>query len=92
VAPGEADENGGGNTRPLWLLASPLPLEERGGQPYFGGVLALERDRERIESGWWDDDNVRRDYFIARSPQGARLWIYRELNSERRWFLHGVFA
>jgi protein ImuB len=52
----------------------------------------LERDRERIESGWWDDDNVRRDYFIARSPQGARLWIYRELGSGRRWFLHGVFA
>jgi protein ImuB len=92
VAPGEADENGGGNARPLWLLASPLPLEERGGQPYFGGVLALECERERIESGWWDDDDVRRDYFIARSPQGARLWIYRELDSERRWFLHGVFA
>lgn len=92
AAPGEADEGGGGNTRPLWLLASPLPLEERGGQPYLGGALALERDRERIESGWWDDDDVRRDYFIARSPQGARLWIYRELGSERRWFLHGVFA
>lgn len=92
VAPGEADEKGASNTRPLWLLASPLPLEERGGQPYFGGVLALECDRERIESGWWDDGDVRRDYFIARSPQGARLWIYRELGSERRWFLHGVFA
>ena len=92
AAPGEADGGGGGNTRPLWLLASPLPLEERGGQPYLGGVLALEGERERIESGWWDGEEVRRDYFIARSPQGARFWVYRELAGARRWFVHGVFA
>lgn len=92
AAPGEADGEGGGKTRPLWLLASPLPLEERGGRPYLGGALALEGDCERIESGWWDGEDVRRDYFVARSPQGARFWIYRELDSERRWFLHGVFA
>lgn len=92
AVPGEADGEGGGKTRPLWLLASPLPLEERGGRPYLGGALALESDCERIESGWWDGEDVRRDYFVARNPQGARFWIYRELDSERRWFLHGVFA
>jgi protein ImuB len=51
----------------------------------------LETSRERIESGWWDGAEIRRDYFIARDAQGTRLWIFRELDGARRWFLHGVF-
>ena len=33
---------------------------------------------ERIESGWWDGADVRRDYYVASDARGARLWIYRE--------------
>ena len=48
--------------------------------------------RERIESGWWDGNDVARDYFVARNARGLRLWIYRELRGEQRWFLHGIFG
>jgi len=78
--------------RPVWLLPEPLPLHEQAGHPQFDGALVLEPDRERIEGGWWDGHDAARDYFIARNPQGACLWIYRELTVARRWMLHGVFA
>ena len=32
---------------------------------------------ERIESGWWDGADVRRDYFVAVSPRGETAWIAR---------------
>ncbi len=67
--------------RPLWLLESPRRLAE--------GEFTLLAGPERIESGWWDGAEARRDYFIARS--GASLaWVYRE--REGNWFLHGLFA
>ena len=66
--------------RPLWLLEQPEPLAEVDGRPYRQGPLQLLAGPERIESGWWDrgettgEENIeavgdiRRDYFIARSP------------------------
>ena len=50
---------------------------------------------ERIESGWWDGGDVRRDYFVAESPQGETMWIYRDHRygiDDGEWFLHGIFA
>lgn len=78
--------------RPLYLLPEPAPLVEREGQPYWSGVLRLEVERERIEGGWWDEHAVARDYFVAHTVDGARLWVFRELTGARRWMLHGVFA
>jgi protein ImuB len=75
--------------RPLWLLNQPEPLVLRARLPCYHGSLALESGPERIESGWWDGGDVRRDYYVAATEQGVRLWIYR---TSRRWFLHGVFA
>jgi protein ImuB len=77
--------------RPLWLLAEPQPLEGRE-QPRYEGPLEIEDGPERIESGWWDGRDVRRDYYVARTRTGARLWVFRERRAERRWFLHGVFG
>ncbi|HET7569298.1 MAG TPA: DNA polymerase Y family protein [Gammaproteobacteria bacterium] len=68
--------------RPAWLLDTPQPLRR---QP------ELMQGPERIEAGWWSENAVGRDYYIARTPAGARLWVYREHDS-RRWFLHGYFA
>jgi protein ImuB len=66
--------------RPLWLLEPPRRLGE--------GEFVLLAGPERIESGWWDGDDVARDYFIA--ARGASLaWIYR---AREGWFLHGLFA
>jgi protein ImuB len=52
--------------RPLWLLESPPKRcvkcvgDRRGGE-----LLALLAGPERIESGWWDGADARRDYFVA---------------------------
>jgi hypothetical protein len=32
---------------------------------------------------------VCRDYYVARTTRGARLWVYRAADG---WFLHGVFG
>ena len=77
--------------RPLWLLAEPQPLAHLfESQPWV-----LRDGPERIESGWWDGADVRRDYFVAESPQGEIMWIYRDHRygvDDGEWFLHGVFA
>ncbi len=44
---------------------------------------------ERIECGWWDGDEAKRDYFIARAGDCSLVWIYRESGN---WYLHGFFA
>jgi protein ImuB len=77
--------------RPLWLLARAEPLAVRDGLPCWQGALELEGERERIESAWWAGDGVAREYFVARTGAGERLWIYRDLRSNR-WFLHGFFG
>lgn len=78
--------------RPLWLLPAPVPLETRAGRPWCDGDLSLDNERERIESGWWDGGDIARDYFVARDTAGACYWIFRELDGEARWFLHGIFS
>ena len=76
--------------RPFWLLDTPRPIEEVSNVPQYEGPLALLSGPERIESGWWDGGDVKRDYFIARNSSDALLWIYRERGSG--WYLHGIFA
>ncbi|MBB5206685.1 Y-family DNA polymerase [Chiayiivirga flava] len=71
--------------RPLWLLPHPIPLRAR-------VLRLLEPDPERIESGWWDNADTRRDYFVAELDSGQRAWIYRTLGSGDDWMLHGWFA
>lgn len=66
--------------RPAWLL-EPRRLAE--------GAFALLAGPERIECGWWDGDDARRDYFIARLGEATLAWVYRE---EGEWYLHGLFA
>lgn len=89
--PGESSATMPTSARPAWLLPEPVPLRTRNGTPRLDGVLTLEQGPERIESGWWDGCDVRRDYFLARHERGARYWVYREHGSDR-WFLHGIFA
>jgi protein ImuB len=76
--------------RPLWLLESPRPLVARGGVPEYGGPLTLSDRVERIEAGWWDGGDVARDYYVALSPAGERLWVFRDRRA-RCWYLHGRF-
>lgn len=89
--PGESGSGIPRADRPLWLLPQPQPLPTRGGRPWLDGPLGLGEERERIDTGWWDDREVRRDYFVATTQRGERLWIYRELEGCQGWFLHGLF-
>ena len=78
--------------RPPWLLHAPQELDSQRGRPRYGGVLELLAGPERIESGWWDGADARRDYYVARDARGARFWIYRECVGAGKWFLHGLFG
>ena len=83
-------EPGIGPERPLWLLRVPLCL----GSPVdpAPGSLAIVGGPERIESGWWDDNEYCRDYYTAICPHGRRLWIFRDLKQDSGWYLHGLFG
>jgi protein ImuB len=77
--------------RPVWLLSEPEPL----GHLLEAQPWVLRDGPERIESGWWDGADVRRDYFVAENPRGETVWIYRDHRygiDDGEWFLHGVFA
>jgi protein ImuB len=78
--------------RPLWLLQQPEQLEEVDGVPRRCGSLRFCGDVERIETGWWDEGDVGRDYYTAFDIYGVQLWIFRERAEPHRWFLHGVFG
>ena len=81
--------------RPFWLLEEPRPIREVASVPHHDGPLELLAGPERIETGWWDDGEIARDYFVARSKERSLLWIYRErkaLDSDAGWYLHGIFS
>ncbi|HZD54402.1 MAG TPA: DNA polymerase Y family protein, partial [Woeseiaceae bacterium] len=78
--------------RPLWMLPEPVRLEARDEAPLHEGPLTLLRGPERIETGWWDEHGIARDYFVAANPKGVHLWIYRDRSAKGGWFLHGMFG
>ncbi len=75
-----------GCPRPLWLLTEPQPIElpDKAVVPVFQSV-------ERIESGWWDGHDVRRDYCRVSGPSGSVWWVYRDCR-DACWYLHGLFG
>ena len=80
-------------------MSQPLPLEpvcDAAGHvqqlQYEGRTLQLVSGPERIESGWWDGADVTRDYYVARTADGAQWGIFRECGASRGWFVHGCFA
>jgi protein ImuB len=78
-------------TRPLWLLPSPVPLASSEAHRYYQGTLECREGPERIESGWWDEHDVSRDYYTVVSSHGQRLWVFKDLSS-CDWLLHGLFG
>jgi len=67
--------------RPAMQLPSPISLQEQ---------VTLIHGPERIVSGWWDGDEIMRDYYIAHTNQGRWLWVFRD--QHKHWFLHGYFC
>jgi protein ImuB len=70
--------------RPGWLLREPVPLRESDVRVLAGP--------ERIESGWWDGGDVRRDYFLVETRSGQRGWAFRAVGEHDRLWLQGWFA
>lgn len=70
--------------RPLWLYSTPRPCRIDDYRVLAGP--------ERIESGWWDGRDCRRDYYVVRDAHGSTLWAYREYKPRRGWFLQGLFG
>ena len=75
----------------MWLLSKAQALTVINGKPYWRGQLHLETVVERIEQGWWQGDDVRRDYYVAKTDAGAKVWVYCDLR-QQQWFLHGIFG
>jgi protein ImuB len=78
--------------RPSWLLSRPQRLVTHAGKPSCQGELSLIAGPERVESGWWDGAEVRRDYYLAANARGETYWIFREHRGDQGWYMHGVFA
>lgn len=78
--------------RPLWMLPEPVLLPVEQAYPVHDGRLTLLEGPERLETGWWDDDGIMRDYYTAMNPQGLRLWVYRNRSRTPDWYLHGFFG
>ncbi|HVI58941.1 MAG TPA: DNA polymerase Y family protein [Luteimonas sp.] len=70
--------------RPAWLLEKPVPLRDP--------RLRIVSGPERLESGWWDGDDARRDYYVVETSQGQRAWAFAPAGEQGSWMLHGWFA
>lgn len=79
--------------RPLWMLPEPALLPADSGYPLHGGCrLTLLEGPERLETGWWDEGSISRDYYTATSEAGVRLWVFRNRRHPPAWYLHGIFG
>lgn len=70
--------------RPGWMLPAPLPLTLP--------VRAILRGPERLESGWWDGDDQKRDYYVLHLANGQCAWAFVPVGQQGPWMLHGWFA
>ncbi|MFJ2709811.1 Y-family DNA polymerase [Pseudomonas sp. NPDC087346] len=70
--------------RPGWLLGEPHAVAE--------GSARILMGPERIESGWWDGDDVRRDYYLIQNRSGQQGWAYRAVGEGGPLWLQGWFA
>jgi protein ImuB len=70
--------------RPCWLLPRPIPLRDPRPRIVSGP--------ERLESGWWDGADARRDYYVIETSQGQRAWVFAPPGEQGNWMLQGWFA
>lgn len=86
--------------RPLRVLPKPVEVPVLSVVPdgppirFTWGKTSYRIERvwgpERIETGWWRDHDVNRDYYRIATDQGNRYWLFRR-RTDGRWFIHGCF-
>ena len=86
--------------RPLSLRPTPLPLQATSVAPDGPPISFRHGDRtyqvlhywgpERLETGWWRNGFVQRDYYRVQDQFGCCFWMFRNLE-DGQWFLHGLF-
>ncbi|MCA9115086.1 MAG: DNA polymerase Y family protein [Planctomycetaceae bacterium] len=86
--------------RPLRLPAEPEPVGVTSLMPDGPPIRFRYGDRmqtvgrwwgpERIETGWWRERPIRRDYYRVETHSGQRFWLFRHV-TQGSWFLHGEF-
>ncbi|MGF7239649.1 protein ImuB [Pseudomonas oryzihabitans] len=74
----------GPNRRPGWLLPAPEPLDVDQSRVLSGP--------ERIESGWWDGEDARRDYYVLELTDGRTAWAFQSPAEGPGWWVQGWFA
>ena len=52
--------------------------------------VQIVKGPERIQTGWWDDQAINRDYYIGQSQNGQQVWIFK--TPDQQWYLHGYFV
>lgn len=67
--------------RPALLLSEPLPLTE---------PVEIVSSPERIQTNWWNDNLINRDYFLAKNNSHQWYWVFRQ--PDKNWYLHGYFC
>lgn len=53
-------------------------------------IVAHHRGPERIETGWWRRQGIRRDYYRVETTQGRRFWLFR-CQKREAWYLQGAY-
>ncbi len=84
--------------RPLRLLSAAERIGDAGMNPLTDGFVWSGQScrvvdvagPERIETQWWHESAIHRDYYRVRTSDQAEYWIYRDI-VHGGWFLHGIF-
>lgn len=85
--------------RPTCLTERPEPVRVMPAAGPPGWIAWADREYaverawgpERIETGWWRGADVRRDYYVAETTDGERLWLFHDL-AAGGWYVQGVFG
>ncbi len=93
-------------TRPIQLLTQPARIEVTAPIPDYPPMLFRYKGKlhkivkadgpERIETEWWIEEGLHRDYYSVEDEEGCRYWIFRlghyAGDKNPGWFIHGFFA
>lgn len=91
--------------RPIQLLHQPEAIKVTAPIPDYPPMNFRYRNKlhkvikadacERIESEWWLDSGLHRDYYTVEDEEGKRYWLFRSghynEDEEPLWFMHGFF-